>query len=66
MTADDYIKQLRKRQPKLFAAKTIQIKVESFETALRAAFQAGRSECIAEHTGTGNPFDAIFPGLNRN
>jgi hypothetical protein len=61
MNAQAYIEQLRKRQPELFKAAKIQIKVISFEEALRAAFAAGEASAAEAHGK--EMFNAIFPGI---
>jgi hypothetical protein len=59
MSADDYLARLRKRQPKIFAAKTIQIEVASLEEQIRAAFNVGHSAGAPQRS----LFDSLFgPG----
>ena len=58
MTAQDYIHRLKKRQPDIFAARKILIKVKSLEEQLRLAFEAGHREATVSEKPPF--FDSLF------
>lgn len=58
MSANDYIAELKQnpKNAKLFKAKEMKLKVESFESQIRLAFEAGRKSGV----GSKSLYEQIF------
>jgi hypothetical protein len=57
--AQDYITRLRSRQPELFKAFSVRIKIASLEDALKIAFEAGHRW----EASRPSPFNSLFGNL---
>ena len=56
MSANGYIANLKRKNPRIFAAKEIKLTAESFEKQVRAAFESGH----ASGKATKSIFEEVF------
>lgn len=60
LTFPEFISELESRNPRLFEAKEIKIKVSSLREQLKRAYTAGAEQAVASKM-----FDELFPTLHK-